>query len=498
VTAPRSVLILSTTPPFPRDYGNRNRVYQTVSFFRRMGFAVSFLLYPIDRDWADAVPDYHRELLDSFDYFATIPNSRPLHQIARGYHHAIDDWWDPTIAQHLEWLFQRKSFDVFFVNYTFLAKAFEFAPSGVIKILDTHDLFSGRRELFERFGVGPEFFYTSAEQEKIALDRADAVIAIKRSEAIALKALTSRTVLLLPYWDDRCLERRPMFDKATAFDHDRPLRLGFLGAHNSVNIVNFRRFLAILSRYVMLYNPPMEIIIAGNVCEGIVEDYPFAAKLGFIDRPADFYNMIDAVVIPLEFSTGIKIKVGEALAWNVPVLATRDAFDGFCAYHCTQQAATVHALCAMIVSVAYGEIAAGELAWATEKAAMAAALAQQRGCDELKAWIETSLGPIVRACRQLLTCLNRPVRDIGVNEVIETARQLSSDDAFRPSAEECARQICKVLGYPKGSWGLSQKIFRPGFDIDAQIKWINSQISIAAEAHPELAFRPAERWLFGR
>jgi len=36
--------------------------------------------------------------------------------------------------------------------------------------------------------------------------------------------------------------------------------------------------------------------------------------------------------IPLEFSTGIKIKVAEALAWNVPVLATRDAFDGFRAY----------------------------------------------------------------------------------------------------------------------------------------------------------------------
>jgi len=30
--------------------------------------------------------------------------------------------------------------------------------------------------------------------------------------------------------------------------------------------VNFRRFLSILARYVALYNLPVEVIIAGNVC----------------------------------------------------------------------------------------------------------------------------------------------------------------------------------------------------------------------------------------
>jgi hypothetical protein len=48
----------------------------------------------------------------------------------------------------------------------------------------------------------------------------------------------------------------------------------------------------------------------------------------FLNDAAGFYNMIDAVVTPLEFSAAIKIKVGEAVARNVPVLATWDAFDG--------------------------------------------------------------------------------------------------------------------------------------------------------------------------
>ena len=240
-TRRRSVLVLSTTPPIPREYGNRNRVHQTISFFLGMGFDVSFLLYPIDREWVDSVPGYCRQLIDMFDYFAAIPNSKKLHQNAVGYHHEIDEWWDENIAQHLIWLFQRKRFDVFLVNYTFLAKAFEYAPSGMIKVLDTHDLFSGRRELFEKFGVAPEFFYTSPERERIALDRADAVLAIKQSEAAALTALTSRKVITLPYWDDRQVNRQADTCQPSIYDHDRPLRLGFLGAHNSVNIVNFER-----------------------------------------------------------------------------------------------------------------------------------------------------------------------------------------------------------------------------------------------------------------
>ena len=476
--ARRSVLVLSTTPPLPRDYGNRNRVHQTVSLFRQMGFSVSFLLYPIDRDWAEEVPAYHRQLVESFDYFAIVPNSRKLHQNARGYHHAIDDWWDDSIAQQLIWLFQRKRFDVLFVNYTFLAKAFEYAPPGVIKILDTHDLFSGRRELFEKFGVAPEFFYTSPEREKVALDRADAVIAIKKSEAVVLEALTQRTVFSLPYWDDRCLQRRVDCGNLGAYDHKRPLRLGFLGAYNSVNIVNFRRFLSIFARYVALYNIPVEVIIAGNMCEGITEDHPFARKLGFLDDSAEFYRMVDAVVIPLEFSTGIKIKVAEALAWDVPVLATRDAFDGFRAYHPTQNAPTLDTLCEMIVGVAYGEIPLHELAWATRTAAIAAAAAQERGFAELQLWIDTSLGPVARACRELLNCLNQPLQELGPDEVIDRAGALSRDDAYRPLAGHCAHQICQILGYPIGSWGLSQKIFQRNFDLHGQIKWINQQVAV--------------------
>ena len=136
----------------------------------------------------------------------------------------------------------------------------------------------------------------------------------------------------------------------------------------------------------------------------------------------------------------------------------------------------LHALCEIIVAVAFGEIPRHEMAWATRKAGIAAAAAQKRGFAELQTWIDRSLGPVVRACRELLSCLNQPLQDLGVDEVLERAHSVSRDDAFRPLAGHCADQICQTLGYPIGSWGLSQKIFQTNFDLHSQIKWINQQV----------------------
>jgi hypothetical protein len=132
----------------------------------------------------------------------------------------------------------------------------------------------------------------------------------------------------------------------------------------------------------------------------------------------------------------------------------------------------------MIVAVAYGEIPRHELTWATRNAGIVAAAAQEHGFAELQRWIDRSLGPVVRACRELLSCLNEPLHELGVDEVVDRAGALSRDDAYLPLAGHCAHQICQSLGYPIGSWGMSQKIFQPDFDLYGQIKWINQQVLV--------------------
>jgi glycosyltransferase involved in cell wall biosynthesis len=397
----RSIVILSTTPPIPRDYGNRNRVFQTLAFFRSLDFAVSFLLYPFDKEWAADIPRYYKQLSESFDFFAVIPNSRPLHQPARAYHHDIDEWWDDNIGQYLTWLFARRRFDALLVNYTFLSKAFEYTPKNTLKILDTHDLFSDRREIFETNGVAAEFFYTNEEQERIGFDRSDLIIAIKQYEKRIIKTMTRKPVICLPYWDDRPVDRRAPMVGADGYSDERPLRLGFIGAFNSVNVVNLRRFLETFASFVRLYNLPVEMLVAGNVCKGIDQEYSFLRKIGFVEDIAAFYDNIDIIVAPLEFSTGIKIKVGEALARGLPVLATRNAFDGFRPYHASQDLPNLAALCDTIVLAAYGELTPAELATAAHKAAVTAARAQHQAFGLFR-------DSIVAALRRIVLVTDRP------------------------------------------------------------------------------------------
>jgi glycosyltransferase involved in cell wall biosynthesis len=381
-------LVLSTTPPHPREYGNRNRIYQMIAFLKSLGYEISFVLYPFDEEWARSVPDYYRELVAQFEFFSIVPNSRPLHQRATGFHHEIDEWWDDNIRIELEWLFARQKFDAFVVNYTFLSRAFLQTPAGVAKILETHDLFSDRRETFEAHGVEPEFFYTNRERERIAFERADIVIAIKDSEAKTIASFSPVRVISIPYWDTS-LPKPVNWDwpKALTFDYDRPLRVGFVGALNSVNIVNMRRFLERFSRWVRLYNPPIRVIIAGNVCRALPDDYAFVEKLGRVEALADFYHSVDAIVAPLEFSTGIKIKVGEALGWDKPVIATHNAFDGFRAWHPTQSLATVNDVCDRLVAIAMNEEPWEDLVRETRRAARSAKRAQDRGIERLQTWL---------------------------------------------------------------------------------------------------------------
>ena len=388
-------LVLTTTPPFPRDYGNRNRVFQLIERLKGLGYRISLVLYPFDEEWERSVPNYYRKLVEEFEYFCVVPATRKLHQAAAGRHHTIDEWWDLNIGTTLEWLCRRIPFDVMVVNYAFLSRAFEFAPKGAVKVLETHDLFSGRREAFAAHGVAPEFFYTTPDQEKIAFDRSDVVIAIKDAEAATIGSMTSNSVVSIPYWDT---SRQPMKSQARPkpliFSHDRPLRVGFIGAQNSVNIVNFQRFLTRFERWMRLYNPPLNIVVAGNVCRAL-SDYVFLEKLGRVQKIDDFYNGIDVVAAPLEFSTGIKVKIGEALAWGKPVIATHNAFDGYRHWRSSQSLSSVEDVCDELVGLAMNESDWVEQALDARRASRSARTAQESGFLILQNWLRDRTKRIV-------------------------------------------------------------------------------------------------------
>ncbi len=329
------VLVVSPVPTWPVTFGNRNRIVQVNQALQREGAHVALLHYPSDEEWRTRLPrDAMAEMARQWDQVFLCPATRPLHtRPADGLDHNADDWWDPSIGQMLDWLLKVGRFDALLVNYTWLSKALEHAPIGVLRILDTHDRFSGRRELLAANGLAPEYFHTTEEQERLALERADIVWAIKSQEAEFFGTLTQRPVRTL-------LHMEPAAPVAAPRAPDGVLRLGIVGGRNNINASNIRRFLEVADAYLRRTLLPIEIVVGGSVCsllEGL--SLPFLRQLGTLETMDTLYDQVDAVLAPLSFSTGLKIKVGEALARGKPLISHVHAFEGYIPTHAFHECA---------------------------------------------------------------------------------------------------------------------------------------------------------------
>ena len=318
------ILVLSPTPTHPQDYGNRKRIFRVCNRFAAEGAQITYLHYPAEFEWRGTLPrTAERAMVQTWDQYYAIAPTRRLHEPAAGYHHTIDEWWDEAIGDFLRWLFSVQSFDVFIVNYSWLSRAFEYTPPWTFKILDTHDKVSGRREMLAALGLEPEFFYTTENEERVALQRADLVWGIKDEERAHFEGMSAVPVLTMPHLDAWRVLDRP------APDPEGFLRVGIIGARNNVNRTNMTAFLKVAAPIFMDAFAPVKISIAGSVCD-LLEDvhYPFVELRGRIESVEDFYRSVDCVAVPIRNSTGSKIKTAEALSLGLPLVSLAHAFEG--------------------------------------------------------------------------------------------------------------------------------------------------------------------------
>jgi len=324
------ILVLSPTPTYPLDAGNRKRVHAVCSELKRRGARIHFVFYPFEW-WFSHVPQKHlREMEQQWDSFYMAPPTRPIQSAPSGHHHSIDEWWDESIDGLLRWLFGKSKFDAFIVNYPYLSRALEVAPSNVFKILDTHDKFSGRRELLEKMGVKPEFFYTTEDQEAIALNRANLVWAIKDEEAEFFRTISQTPVATMPHLEPQQVIARKCAEK----DEDYVV-FGMVGARNSVNFRNAMTFIQEVMPKLTRTLAPVKVRFGGGMCDDLEREYlPVGVELyGRFDRQEDFYADIDAIIVPLQYSTGLKIKAVEALSLGLPVISHAHAMEGIPVQH---------------------------------------------------------------------------------------------------------------------------------------------------------------------
>ena len=103
-----------------------------------------------------------------------------------------------------------------------------------------------------------------------------------------------------------------------------------MGAGNSLNRISTRALLDLLLARPMREDAPWHVVIGGALSEDFHDlADPRVTVMGRVSDIADFYAAIDCLVMPLAQSTGQKIRVGEAMAHDMPIVAHTHAFEGY-------------------------------------------------------------------------------------------------------------------------------------------------------------------------
>lgn len=371
------ILVLSPTPTYPLNYGNRKRIYYVCRQLQDRGAKIHFLHYP--GEWHSKTPyNAIEKMTQQWDSFHLVPPTRHLHQESQGEDHTIDEWWDYSIGDYLKYLFQRNYFDAFIVNYPYLSKALEFAPRHVYKILDTHDKFSDRRQLLASNSISPEFFYTTPEQEAIALNRANLVWAIKKQEAEFFNSIANTPTITLPHIEPE----RKVSRKYLTVDEEY-LVLGMIGGRNSINVRNTQAFIEQAMPKFRKYLAPIKIKLAGSMCDDLrdLEGTPGIELMGRVEEVEDFYAAIDLAVVPMTFSTGLKIKAVEALTAGLPLIAHKHALEGIPRTHPYHQCESIDQIVEHCIDIAFDPVVIPDLAEATQASYQAMEEEVNQGID---------------------------------------------------------------------------------------------------------------------
>jgi len=307
---PGSILAITPIPTHPVDAGHRVRIFRMLRHLKNRGFKVHVAVAPLEARIDLATME------EAWDGVTVLPYRRRA--TPSGVDLPIDAWYDPGIEPALVELQHAHTFENILVEYVFFSRALELFGPGVRKILDTHDVFAGRQQMYEQGGLDPEFFSTSAAEESKGLARADLVLAIQDRERDLFAGLVDTKVITAGHM----VEIRPLPPAQTV------RKLLFVGSRQSLNLEGLNWFLEEVWPAVALRHPSMVLEVAGSICERIEPATDGVRLLGVVPDLLETYTGADVVISPVRLGTGLKIKTIEALGYGKPVIAMPAAVEG--------------------------------------------------------------------------------------------------------------------------------------------------------------------------
>lgn len=312
----KKVLIVSPVATHPPYRGNRQRILQVANLFKNSGFDIELAIgskRPLTQEAREFWPTIHQ--------LKANPGWKPSHRAA-----ALDSWYTPGLGEELARIVTEREIDVVLLNYVFHSRALQFLPESVVTVIDTHDVFTNRHEMYRGKKLAGGFFSCSAEDEATYLSRAHIALAITDQESQYFRSLQSAsTVFHIPF----VMPRTPLARNLDART-EGPKSFGMVLSANDLNLASLSDFIRQVDKRFGR-TPPFRVHIAGGIDKLAYRYFPHRIPFfcrrwltyrGEIYDIDDFYRSIDAVIVPMVAGSGMAIKFGEAVARGFPVIST--------------------------------------------------------------------------------------------------------------------------------------------------------------------------------
>jgi glycosyltransferase involved in cell wall biosynthesis len=326
----KRILIICDLPVLPASAGNKTRVWSLMKNLRRLGHEVWFLGLGLREHEADTLRAAWGERVYN------IPAKRARHArprwfamkrfltdrlIARGIGAPdVDHWYWPHWDEAIEEFAALNTFDAVMVEYVFFSRALLHFDASVLKIIDTHDVYTGRREKLKARKIKKFYQYlTRASEEARGLSRADVVIGIQQDESTFFGELLgpSKRVVTVGH----TVDLQPVPRPANA-------DILFIGSPYTANVDGVTHFIKECFPQIRAAVPHARLLLAGSICRVLKPDVAGVELLGEVEDVKEAYARAAVVINPVLVGTGLKTKTIEALAFGCPLVTTSCGAEG--------------------------------------------------------------------------------------------------------------------------------------------------------------------------
>lgn len=235
----------------------------------------------------------------------------------------LDSYVSDLASKQFQDILEIEKPDIVVVEYVILSKMLDGISKDVLKLIDTHDRFSGRNKRIRASESAGLWWNLSKGQEKRGLSRADLVIAIQCQEAAFFEATLKN-----------CETKVITLDVISPVSRLSPIiknsyTVGFIGSNNSHNEQGLRSFLAGHWERLTKAVPNIRLFVAGSKFSSVcLEKYPAVKFLGNMEDLGPFYDECSVIINPCLAGSGLKIKSVEALSYGKPLVTTPKGAEG--------------------------------------------------------------------------------------------------------------------------------------------------------------------------